>query len=109
MSAIETAKVSKLDENIGALMTRLGKAARAAGSTLGRASTEAKNTALMAAAAEIRARAGDILQANAADMKAAHDSNLGAAKLDRLVLDDSRIEGIAKGLEAVCRAGGPGG
>ena len=101
MSAIETAEVAELDEDVGTLITRLGKAARAAGAVLGSASTDAKNTALMAAAEQIRARAGDILEANAADMKAAHDSDLGAAKLDRLVLDDSRIEGIAKGLEDV--------
>ena len=101
MSAIETAEITTLDEDTGALMTRLGQAARAAGSALGPASTEAKNAALHAAAAEIRARSGDILEANAADMTAARESNLSGAKLDRLALDDARIEGIAKGLEDV--------
>ena len=88
MSVIDAADVAEPDdEDVDALLTRLGRAARAAGTALGGASTEAKNTALLAAAAEIRARAGDILEANAADMKAARDSGLGAARLDRLALD----------------------
>ena len=108
MSAIEAADIAEPDEeDVDALLTRLGKAARAAGTALGGASTEAKNAALMAAAAEIRARAGDILEANATDMKTACDSGLGAARLDRLALDETRIEGIARGLEEVAALADP--
>ena len=107
MSAIEAADVAEPDEDVDALLTRLGKAARAAGTALGGASTEAKNTALLAAAAEIRARAGDILEANAADMKTARDSGLGGARLDRLALDETRIEGVARGLEEVAALADP--
>ena len=101
MSAIETAQIPTLAEDISTLMARLGQAARTAGSALRHASTEAKNAALNAAAAEIRARSGDILEANAADMSEAQKSNLSSAKLDRLVLDASRVESIATGLEQV--------
>ena len=107
MSAIEAADVAEPDEDVDTLLTRLGKAARAAGTALGGASTEAKNTALLAAAAEIRARAGDILEANATDMKTARVSGLGAARLDRLALDETRIEGIATGLEEVAALADP--
>ena len=107
MSAIEAADVAEPDEDVDALLTRLGKAARAAGMTLGGASTEAKNAALLAAAAEIRARAGDILEANATDMKTARDSGLGATRLDRLALDETRIEGVARGLEEVAALADP--
>ena len=107
MSAIEAADVAEPDEDVDALLTRLGKAARAAGTTLGGASTEAKNAALLAAAAEIRARAGDILEANATDMKTARDSGLGAARLDRLALDETRVEGVARGLEEVAALADP--
>ncbi|MCY4495887.1 MAG: glutamate-5-semialdehyde dehydrogenase [Rhodospirillaceae bacterium] len=107
MSAIGTAEIARRDEDVMPLMTRLGKAARAAGMALSSTSTEDKNTALLAAAAEIRARTGDILEANDADMKAAQDSDLGAAKLDRLALDETRIEGIAKGLEEVAELADP--
>ena len=108
MSAIEATDVAEPDEeDVDALLTRLGKAARAAGTALGGASTEAKNAALLAAAAEIRARAGDILEANATDMKTARGSGLGAARLDRLALDETRIEGIARGLEEVAALADP--
>ena len=108
MSAIEATDVAEPDEeDVDALLTRLGKAARAAGTALGGASTEVKNAALLAAAAEIRARAGDILEANATDMKTARDSGLGAARLDRLALDETRIEGIARGLEEVAALADP--
>ena len=108
MSAIEAADVAEPDEeDVDALLTRLGKAARAAGTALGGASTEAKNAALLAAAAEIRARAGDILEANTTDVKTARDSGLGAARLDRLALDETRIEGIARGLEEVAALADP--
>ena len=108
MSAIEAADIAEPDEeDVDALLTRLGKAARAAGTALGGASTEAKNAALLAAAAEIRARAGDILEANATDMKTARDSGLDAARLDRLALDETRIEGIARGLEEVAALADP--
>ena len=107
MSAIEAADAAEPDEDVDTLLTRLGKAARAAGTALGGASTEAKNTALLAAAAEIRARAGDILEANATDMRVARDSGLGAARLDRLALDETRIEGVATGLEEVAALADP--
>ena len=107
MSAIEAADAAEPDEDVDALLTRLGKAARAAGTALGGASTEAKNTALLAAAAEIRARAGDILEANATDMRVARDSGLGAARMDRLALDETRIEGVARGLEEVAALADP--
>ena len=107
MSAIGTAEIARRDEDVMPLMTRLGEAARAAGMALSSTSTEDKNTALLAAATEIRARTGDILEANDADMKAARDSDLGAPKLDRLALDETRIEGIAKGLEEVAELADP--
>ncbi len=107
MSAIQTADAAGPEEDVDTLMTRLGEAARAAGAALGSASTEAKNAALLAAAGELRARAGDILEANAADMKAARDSGTGAARLDRLALDEARVAGIARGLEEVAELADP--
>ncbi|MBX7201411.1 MAG: glutamate-5-semialdehyde dehydrogenase, partial [Rhodospirillaceae bacterium] len=54
-----------------------------------------------AAAAALRARAGEIKTANAVDMKAGHEKTLTPALLDRLALDDERIEAMAKGLEEI--------
>jgi glutamate-5-semialdehyde dehydrogenase len=86
---------------IGAIMTRLGEAACAAASVLALASTEQKNRALAAAAAALRARRGELLEANAADVAAAKAKGLSAAMLDRLRLDERRIEAMARGVEDV--------
>ncbi|RIK93697.1 MAG: glutamate-5-semialdehyde dehydrogenase [Proteobacteria bacterium] len=88
-------------QDLAALMATIGAAAKAAAAALAKTSTEAKNAALAAAAAAIRARAGDILAANAQDMATAKAQGVSGAMLDRLLLNPERIEGIAKGLEAV--------
>jgi glutamate-5-semialdehyde dehydrogenase len=84
-----------------ALVETMGRKARAAVQTLALASTAAKNQALRAAAAAIRARQDEILAANAQDMAAGEAKGLSAALLDRLKLTPARIEGIAKGLDEV--------
>ncbi len=82
-------------------MSALGTAARRSAQDLRLASAETRNTALIAMAREIRTDAEKILAANAADMTAARGKALSPALLDRLALDDGRIEAIAKGLEAI--------
>jgi glutamate-5-semialdehyde dehydrogenase len=82
-------------------MCVLGVAAREAARALREASAEAKNAALMAAAASIRAEAVTILAANAEDMKRARAERLSPALLDRLMLDEKRVEAMARGVEEV--------
>ncbi len=82
-----------------ALIARLAKDARDASRALARATAEQKNKALSAAAAAIRAAKTEILQVNAEDMQAAGD--LSSAMLDRLELNDARVEAMAKGLEEI--------
>jgi glutamate-5-semialdehyde dehydrogenase len=84
--------------DIAELMTRLGKAAVVAASALTVASTGTKNEALTRAAAAIRARRSEILEANAQDVTAAQ---LGGPLLDRLRLDAKRVEGIARSIEEI--------
>ncbi|MGD8340260.1 MAG: glutamate-5-semialdehyde dehydrogenase [Gammaproteobacteria bacterium] len=97
MSTAEQAINSSLREE----MFALGRAARAAADELTRTSSEARNGALRAAAAAIREDVGAILEANARDMAAAKARGLSAAMLDRLALDESRIEAMAAGVEAI--------
>ncbi|MCH7485474.1 MAG: glutamate-5-semialdehyde dehydrogenase [Proteobacteria bacterium] len=97
----------KQDEDIAALMGRIGAAAKAAASELARASTEAKNRALSAAAGHLRANASTILAANSDDMTAGRDKGLSSAMLDRLALDETRIEAMASGLEAIAALDDP--
>jgi len=86
---------------IGALMESLGKAAVRAASVLALANTGSKNTALRVAAQSVRARAGQILAANERDVSAARAAKLNAALLDRLQLDERRVEAIARSIEEV--------
>src|SRR3954449_2362762 len=82
-------------------MTRLGTAAVAAASVLAVVGTETKNEALTRAAAAIRARRAEILEANVRDMAAAEDAQLGGPLLDRLRLDEKRVEAIARSIEEI--------
>ena len=82
-------------------MDALGRAARKAAASLARSSGTDRDRALRAAAGAIRARGDEILAANARDMSAARQRGLGAAMLDRLLLDASRVEAMAAGVEAV--------
>ncbi|TVQ37073.1 MAG: glutamate-5-semialdehyde dehydrogenase [Geminicoccaceae bacterium] len=84
-----------------ARMRELGRAAKAAAGALARATTDAKNDALRAAARALRARETGILQANAQDLEAGAAAGLGAAVLDRLRLDPKRLAAMAEGIEAV--------
>ena len=87
--------------NIASVMEKIGKDARAAARELGQVSTDRKNQALKAAAAALRAQTAAIKAANAVDTAAGREKNLTPALMDRLALDDKRIEAMAKGLEEI--------
>ncbi len=82
-------------------METLGKAARAASREMAKASTAAKNAALLAMAADIRARSAELLAANAEDVAEARSNGLEPAMLDRLTITAKSIEAMAQGLEQV--------
>ncbi|MBI2916616.1 MAG: glutamate-5-semialdehyde dehydrogenase [Chloroflexi bacterium] len=77
------------------------QAAKAASRHLARLSSEVKNRALLNIAEGLLARQDLILKANAADYEAAEASGLSAAMLDRLMLNRSRLEGMARDVRAV--------
>jgi glutamate-5-semialdehyde dehydrogenase len=87
--------------NLEPAMRMLGEAAKTAAAELALAAPELKVAGLHAMAKAIRDQAGAILAANAEDMKAAEARNLSAALLDRLKLNDARVEAMAKGLEEI--------
>ena len=82
-------------------MTALGRAARAAATDLATTSSDQRNAALAAAAAALRSGSTAILAANEKDMAAAKEHGLGGSMLDRLFLDEGRIEAMAAGLETI--------
>ena len=87
--------------DIHTYMQTLGRQARAASRVLAAAPTALKNTALLAMAAEVRARRSELLTANAQDLEQAHAAGLEAALIDRLTLDAKGVEAMAVGLEQV--------
>ncbi len=82
-------------------MMKLGVAARGAARELARVDCGSKVRALKAAAAAMRSRAPAILEANARDMQAGRRKGLTAAMLDRLALDEERVEATARGVESI--------
>ncbi len=84
-----------------AIVRALGERARTAAVALRTATTEAKNTALREAARLIRAERASIIAANARDMEGARAGGLNAALLDRLLLNEARVEGMAAGLDDI--------
>jgi glutamate-5-semialdehyde dehydrogenase len=98
---------SETGDSIAATMTALGRSARQAARLLAMSGGDARDRALKASAATLRERAADILAANATDMRAAEERGLSGAMLDRLMLDKSRIEGMAAGLESIAELPDP--
>ncbi|HEU0118590.1 MAG TPA: glutamate-5-semialdehyde dehydrogenase, partial [Alphaproteobacteria bacterium] len=82
-------------------LEQLGQKARAAAKLLAHASTDQKNKALAAAAAGLKTAKADILAANAKDVEAARKSGMAEAMIDRLVLNEARLNGMIEGLETV--------
>jgi glutamate-5-semialdehyde dehydrogenase len=97
----------KEHDTIEKTMLGIGRAAREAAGRLALAPTKAKNAALRAAAAAIRRQGAAILEANAVDLAEADKTGLTPALRDRLLLNDARVEAMAKGLEEVAELPDP--
>ena len=91
----------KPESSIAGVMAELGARARNGANVLANADSNVKTEALKAMAAALRARQGEILEANEKDMAAARKNGRPEAFLDRLKLTGERIEAMAAGLEAI--------
>ena len=87
--------------DIKTYMQSVGQEARAASRWMAKASTAAKNQALLAMANAIRRDVDKLLRANQTDLEAARNKGLEPAMLDRLALTASGIESMAQGLEQI--------
>ncbi len=87
----------------------LGQRAKAASRILAQASTEQKNSALLAMAHAVLAQTDAILAANATDLSHANANGLSAAMLDRLRLDHARLAKMAEGIRSVAGLSNPTG
>src|SRR4051812_12187602 len=82
--------------DIAATLDRIGRDAVAAAEVLALATTATKNNALAHIAAALRSSRAALLAANAEDMDAARAKGVSGAMLDRLALDDVRVEAMAR-------------
>ncbi len=89
--------------SIADVCARAKRAARA----LAQVDTARKDEALQAIADALIARAGEVLEANELDMRVGRESGLGDALLDRLSLDEGRIEQIGRSVEQIVALGDP--
>ncbi len=87
----------RIENETAALMRGIGEAAKAASRRLAIATPEEKNTALKAAAKALRAATPKILEANAKDVEAAKAAGRIASYVDRLELNEKRVEGHREG------------
>jgi glutamate-5-semialdehyde dehydrogenase len=88
-------------ESITELVERLARAGRSAQRVLARLPSSAKEAALKAAAIALRSASQEILAGNALDIANGENNGLSGAMIDRLRLDEQRLESMALALEQV--------
>ena len=93
--------------DIATMMNALGANARRAFRELGESDNATRNLALTAAADAIEASTATILAANEQDVAVGHERGLSGAMIDRLLLDEQRLAGIAAGLRDIAALDDP--
>jgi glutamate-5-semialdehyde dehydrogenase len=83
------------------LITDISRQAAKAAHTLALLDTKTKNKVLVEMAAALREQKAFIIKENESDLSAARDNNLAASMIDRLTLNDERIEAMAEGIEVI--------
>ena len=93
--------------DIHKIMNQIGKTAKQAAHQLTTASTKAKNDALTVAAAALRRDKHQIIAENFKDLANAKNKGMSEAMLDRLILDETRINAMADGLDEITKLPDP--
>ena len=94
-------------ETIPALMADIGARAKAASQELARASAERKHAALIGAAEAVWKSREAIIDANKLDLDYGREKGLSDAMMDRLMLDEARVQSIVDGLRTVAEQADP--
>ena len=89
------------------MINELGRQARAAGRVLARLAGETKRDLLLSMADEVQQRCSTILSANSKDMAQARSEGVTESLLDRLLLNEDRVDGMAAGLRSVANLPDP--
>lgn len=93
--------------NVSEMMADLGKRAKAASAELAFATAEQKEQALLAAADALWAKRADIIAVNGQDLEFGRNKGLSDAMMDRLMLDEDRIQSMVDGLRAIAAQDDP--
>jgi len=93
--------------DIASYMRDLGQRARRAARVLAAAPTAVKNQALLSIARHLDSQRAALLQANRSDLEAGRNKGLDAALLDRLELNDARIDSMIEGLRQIAALADP--
>ncbi len=99
--------VKEQPADIAAYMTEVGRRARDAARQMARATTAAKNHALLQMAEAVEASEAALLEANGKDLEAGKSRGLESALLDRLELNGQRIAAMAEGLREIAALADP--
>ncbi len=100
-------KLTSANDNVRAEMLKLGREARSAAKVLALATSDQKNRALEAMAQNIRARTSIILGANALDLERAREQQMAASFVDRLTLNEARVEQMAQAIDDIAALDDP--
>ena len=95
------------NESLSDYCTRVACAAKSASQAMALVTTAAKDRWLTQSAEQLRAECDRLLEANAADVAAAAGYGLTAAQVDRLRLDEQRIEALAEALDQIAQLPDP--
>jgi glutamate-5-semialdehyde dehydrogenase len=87
--------------DIRSRVIEIARNAKKAAAVLARLSSDAKDSALIDMAETLTRQTGFLMKENAKDLEKARQMGLSAALIDRLTLNESTIEGIAKGIREV--------
>ena len=93
--------ISEITVDIREYMKELGQQARMAGRAISKAETGKKNLALLKMAEAIEESGRQLIQENRKDLQAGSERGLDTALLDRLEINEKRIEGMIEGLKQV--------
>ena len=85
----------------------IGISAKEASHALALATTDEKNSALLKIADALEENAAKIISANAEDLACGRENGLSESLLDRLMLNEARIKGIADGMRAIAELNDP--
>ena len=101
--------MTKAETNLTPDMNKMGQDAKRAFAKLRGAGPETRTKALKEIARAIEAARADILKANEEDVAAARGAGLSKAKVDRLILNDERIDGLVSSVKAIAGQDDPAG